>query len=83
MSGLISPCHLKDKTSVRPLEGPQRKLIGMIKQYIEYPPLECSAPENEDVINCFETVAKKIYTDEKFRAFDKDMNDQENQEIET
>ena len=44
--------------------------------------IECSALEHEDVINCFETVAKKIYTDEKFRAFDKGMDDKDKFELE-
>lgn len=59
------------------LKRPHHKLIATLTGQYDVKLLECSALENEDVINCFETVAKRIHTDEKFTAYDKDMNDKE------
>lgn len=61
---------IKDKTPE------EKKILESLKHY-DVKELQCSALENDEVSMCFETIAKKIYTDEKFRAYDKaeDLDD--------
>ena len=61
---------------------PDHKALGEATRY-DVKVLECSALEYKDVTTCFETVAKIIYSEEKYRAYEQDLSKTLEREIET
>jgi len=69
---------LKEKKEVE-------KTLKILKEVIsktKMPVLECSAYENNGVSQCFEELARNIYTDVDFEAYEKQKAEQENNEQE-